>query len=208
MWMIPNLILPGWRDGWTQDCPFITGAAYKGWRQGCGPVSQYCGTQQINILVVTLNWIFCRTKRRLMMAQTSNFKQVQLSNVKVYNSGCQRRYILLSPIQLWCKRNVDKSVQNVLIGEMPHLHFSAVYIFMFLLWLCCKHILSDARRQCRNLKYSVPSQVHKLKFRLTLFPRSWGSRNLNGKNNNCPCVSCLRVWASEFSWTKSKLVWD
>ena len=94
MWMIPDLILPGWRVGWTLDCPFITATAYKGWRQGCGPVSQYCGTQQINILVVTLNWIFCRTKRRLMMAQTSNFKQVQLSNVKVYNSGCQRRYIL------------------------------------------------------------------------------------------------------------------
>ena len=52
MWMIPDLILPGWRVGWTLDCPFITATAYKGWRQGCGPVSQYCGTQQINILVV------------------------------------------------------------------------------------------------------------------------------------------------------------
>ena len=62
--MIPDLILPGWRDGWTLDCPFITGAAYKGWRQGCGPVSQYCGTQQINISVVTFKLDFLSDKAK------------------------------------------------------------------------------------------------------------------------------------------------
>ena len=75
-------------------------------------------------------------------------------------------------VQQWLSAQIHfYKIQNLLIGEMPHLHFSAVCIFMFLLLLCCKHILSDARRQCRNLKYSVPSQVHKLKFRLTLFRR-------------------------------------